>query len=145
MPSADGSSLCVRDTGTPRGRGVFAARDFAIGELIEISPVVVVEAPFEQLPTVLQRMVFSWRGADTAREVHGLALGCGSLYNGANPASVRFERDFLQAQVRFIAARDIARGEELTINYSTGDGSPVSKDDAWFDEHGIRADFETAR
>lgn len=141
----DGSRICVRDTGTPRGRGVFAARNFAVGELIETSLVVVVEARFEQLPGVLQRMVFSWRDADGSREVHGLALGCGSLYNGANPANVRYERDLIQAQIRFFAARDIARGEELTINYSAGDGSPATKDDAWFDEHGIRISFDAAR
>lgn len=145
MARPDGACICVRDTGTSRGRGVFAARNFPAGELIEASPVVVVEARFEQLPIVLQRMVFSWRDADGTREVHGLALGCGSLYNGANPANVRYERDFVQWQIRFIAARDIECGEELTINYSAGDGSPGSKDDAWFDEHGIRTDFDAAR
>jgi hypothetical protein len=115
--------IYVRDTGTPRGRGVFAGQELRAGELIETSPVVVIDAPFERLPIVLQRMVFSWGTGSGSQEAHALALGYGSLYNGANPANVRFERNVGQLLVRFFAARDIACGEELTINYSTGDGS----------------------
>lgn len=144
---SDGSvpPIYVCDTGTPRGRGVFAGQDIGAGELIEASPVVVIDTPFEQLPIVLRRMVFSWCAGNGSQEAHALALGYGSLYNGANPANVRFERDVGQLLVRFVAARDIARGEELTINYSAGDGSVASKDDAWFAEHGIRTSFDPAR
>ncbi len=33
----------VQDTGTPRGRGVFAARNFAVGEVVEHAPVLVLD------------------------------------------------------------------------------------------------------
>jgi hypothetical protein len=129
--------IFVRDTGTPRGRGVFAGREFRAGEPIESCPVVVIEAPFEQLPQALQRMLFSWPAAAASPAVHALALGYGSLYNGANPANLRFERDVARGLLHLVAARNIACGEELTLNYSAADGAALSQDDAWFAEHGI--------
>jgi hypothetical protein len=33
-------SVYVKDTGTAKGRGVFALRDFTAGEVIELCPVV---------------------------------------------------------------------------------------------------------
>lgn len=128
----------VDDTGTARGRGVFAARDFRAGELVETSPVVVIEAACEQLPLDLQRMLFAWPGSGRRGRAHALALGYGSLYNGANPACLTFTRDPAAGVIRFIAARDIAQGEELTINYSAADGAPATPSDEWFAEHEIR-------
>jgi len=135
----------IRETGTPRGRGVFAARDFREDELVETSVVVVLTVPFEQLPLPLQRMVFAWPRADESPCAQAIALGYGSLYNGANPANLRYEREFGHARVHFYAARDIASGEELTINYSAGDGSPHSEHDGWFTDHGIPRSVEPAR
>jgi hypothetical protein len=134
-------ALCIRDSGTARGRGVFAGRAFRAGELVEASPVVVLDAPFDALPPALRRMVFAWPGSSR----HALALGYGSLYNGANPANLRFERDTVHGAIRFFAVRDIAVGEELTINYSAPDGREASPHDDWFVDHGIRPDFGSAR
>jgi hypothetical protein len=128
----------VQDTGSARGRGVFAERGFRAGELVETSPVVVIETAFEQLPLDLQRMLFSWPGSGNPGGVHALALGYGRLYNGANPACLRFVRDAAAGVIRFFAARDIAEGEELTINYSAADGAPATLADEWFAEHEIR-------
>lgn len=130
--------IYVNDTGTSRGRGVFAARAYRKGELVEASVVVLLEGAASDLPLVMQRMVFAWPCEDSARMANAIALGYGSLYNGANPANLRFERDRAAAQMRFIAARDIAAGEELTINYSAADGSPTSTGDDWFAEHEIK-------
>lgn len=135
----------IGDTATARGRGVFAARDYRAGDLVEASPVVVLETAFEQLPLALQRMVFAWPQCGGLPARQALALGYGSLYNGANPANLRYEREVATGIVRFLAARDIARGEELTINYSAGDGAAASAADEWFVEHGIRPSVEPAR
>jgi len=128
----------IEDTGSARGRGVFADRDFRAGEIVETSPVVIVETAVEALPIELQRMLFAWPGKSGAGSVHALALGYGSLYNGANPASLRFERDPGAGVIRFVAARDIVKGEELTINYSAADGDAVTTADEWFAEHEVR-------
>lgn len=133
---------CVRvaDTGTLRGRGVYAERDYAAGEVIETSPVLLIDADFERLPIALRRSVFAWPG--TPGTVHALALGYGSLYNGGNPANVRYERDGHRRVIRFIAARDVARGEELTINYSAPDGAAASEANDWFVEHGVAPELD---
>lgn len=135
----------VEDTGTARGLGVFAEQDFRAGDLIESSPVIVIESVFGQLPLDLQRMLFSWPRSGDRGTAQALALGYGSLYNGANPACMRFERDPAAGLIRFVAARDIARGEELTINYSAADGAPTTPANEWFVEHGIPPIFSPAR
>ena len=127
----------IEDAGSARGRGVFAARDFHAGELVETAPVVLIETAVAQLPLDIQRMLFSWP-CEAGRSVHALALGYGSLYNGANPANLRFERDRAAGVIRFVGARDIACGEELTINYSAADGTAATPADEWFAEHEIR-------
>lgn len=129
--------IYVEDTGTPRGHGVFAARAYRKDELVEVSVVVLLEGAASHWPLVMQRMVFAWPSDEPGRMAHAIALGYGSLYNGANPANLRFERERAAAQMRFIAARDIAAGEELTINYSAADGSSSSTGDDWFAEHEI--------
>lgn len=55
---------------------------------------------------------------------HAVALGYGSLFNHDNPASLRYEADPGNLSLRFIATRDIAAGEELTINYNAPQGKP---------------------
>jgi len=120
----------VRDTGTPKGRGVFATRAFAEGELVETAHVVLDGQGFD-------RFVFNYSAAMGLGSTRGhqasIALGNGSLYNGANPANMRYEADVKAKAIRFIAARDIASGEELTVNYSARDGGPTWPDNWWFD------------
>ncbi|HWH74828.1 MAG TPA: SET domain-containing protein-lysine N-methyltransferase [Methylibium sp.] len=125
----------VRDTGTPKGRGVFATRAFAEGELVETARVILDGQGFD-------RFVFNYSAAMGlgSTKVHqaSIALGNGSLYNGANPANMRFEADVKAQAIRFIAARDITSGEELTVNYSAQDGGPISADNWWFDRKQLK-------
>jgi SET domain-containing protein len=109
-----------------RGRGVFATRGFRAGEAIERAPVIVF--PRSQVRslegTVLDDYWFWWD------EVHNAAaLGCGSLYNHACPANARYERDHAARSLVFVAARDIAAGDEITINYH---GDPNDAAPVWF-------------
>ena len=99
-----------------RGRGVFAWRQIRAGTLIEEAPVIVV--PAEQLEhlhrTVLRDYYFKW-GPDDANAA--LVLGAFSLCNHSyDPNAVYIHhRDHLT--ISFLALRDIAAGEEITINY----------------------------
>jgi SET domain-containing protein len=49
-----------------------------------------------------------------------VVFGYGSLYNHSESANVHFHRDFRNRLMVFKAVRDIALGEELTINYHQG-------------------------
>jgi SET domain-containing protein len=127
----------VKNTGTPKGRGVFAARPFRAGELVEVCPVLLFRKPYEVLHKELKTFVFHWPVPEGARATQALALGYGSLYNHSNPSNLRYETDVEALLMRFIAVRDIGADEELTINYNADGGAHVSEDEWWFEEKGI--------
>ncbi len=128
----------VRDTGSERGRGVFAQRNFAAGEIIESSPVVIFDSPFMSFPDELKRIVFSWGLLCGTGTSHAVALGYGSLYNHNDPANMRYQADPENRVLKFIAARNITAGEELTVNYNAVGGGASWSDTNWFDRMKIR-------
>jgi hypothetical protein len=131
--------LCIKETGTPTVRGVFALRAFAIGEIVEVCPVLLFDADGLEMPKPFDTRVFAWAvlvGAPT--KLSALALGYGSMYNSANPANMRFEADAPNELLRFIAVRTIAASEELTVNYSGLGGVAESPDDVWFEQRGMK-------
>jgi SET domain-containing protein len=131
-------SVYVRDTETSKGRGVFAARAYAAGEVVEECPVVLFKKPYETLHKELKNYVFHWDVPEGAAATQALALGYGSLYNHANPSNLRYQTDSESLTLRLIAVRDIRPDEELTINYNADGGAHVSEDEWWFEEKGIK-------
>jgi hypothetical protein len=131
-------SVYVKDTGTARGRGVFAARAFRVGEVVEECPVVLLRKPYEVLHKELKTIAFYWEASEGSAATQALALGYGSLYNHANPANMRYETDGDALVLRLVAVRDVGTDEELTINYNADGGAHVSEDEWWFEEKGIK-------
>jgi hypothetical protein len=131
----------IRDTGTAKGRGVFALQDFQPGDVVEICPVIVFECPYDDLPTELQEYVFDWSDLDSSagKDMQGIAMGYGGMYNSDNRANMRYESMTEGAQLlqRFVAQRQIKAGDELTINYSGKHGAAVSEGNRWFERRGI--------
>ena len=85
----------------------------------------------------IKRIAFGWgRLARLQRIQPAIVLGYGSLYNHANPASLRCEADAANNLVRLVATRDIGVDEELTINYNSLDEG-TSTDDSWFVVNGV--------
>jgi uncharacterized protein len=110
------------------GRGVFAAEPIKEGEMIEICPVLVMNTGDMALldKTFLYDYYFLWgeSGEDCA-----VALGFGSLYNHFCPSNADYDMDFDNKNIEFIAVRDIAMGDEITINYH---GDPIDPSPTWF-------------
>lgn len=131
-------NVYVKDTGTQKGRGVFAARRFGVGEVVEECPVLLFKKPFEVLHKELKTVVFHWEVPAGAAATQALALGYGSLYNHSNPSNLRYEAERERLVLRLVAVREIEPGEELTINYNADRGAHVSDEDWWFEEKGIR-------
>lgn len=112
------------------GRGVFAVEPIQAGEVIEECPVVVV--PEAQVSSLLLTSLCDyhfWWGP--SREDAAIALGHGSLYNHSYEPCAMYVRKPLDLTILFIALRDIAPGEEITVNYN---GSPEDRTPVWFDK-----------
>lgn len=133
----DSADIVIKDTGTKKGRGAFAQRDFAAGEIVEQCPVIILLRPYEQLPPRLKTVVFNWGNLAKTTPCHALALGFGSLYNHGNPANMCYEAAPDNEAIHFIAVRTIKKSEELSINYNAGGGSHCSEEDTWFKQHNI--------
>jgi hypothetical protein len=131
-------AVYVEDTGTPKGRGVFAARAFAPGEVVEVCPVIVLHTPFSSLPEEVKTRVFDWEVLAQVPGTQAFALGCGSLYNHDNPANMRYEADRDHSVLRFISVRSINEGEELTINYNARGGGAGWHNDNWFERMNVK-------
>lgn len=109
-------SLTIREF-PGKGRGVVATRPFRSGETVERAPVLVV--PREEMQSLKQTRLasyyFEW--GDDCHE-GAIALGFGSLYNHSYEPSARYEFRECEQCLEFLALRDIAEGEEITINYN---------------------------
>lgn len=117
-------------TSPGRGRGVFAACDIRIHEVIERAPVIVLPQPDYDLldaRTTLADYHFPW---DRRTHSGALVLGYGSLYNHSFAANADYVRDHDSEEVVFFALRDIVAGEEIRWNYRNG---PSSDGPMWFD------------
>ena len=127
MPLDVAESRRTHVTDSPLGgRGVFASESIGAGEVVEICPVLIVPAvDLDALEaTSLRDHWYGWGDDGDA----AVAMGHGSFYNHADDASVTYEvHDELDALV-MRARRDIAEGEELTIDY-TGAG----ENELWFE------------
>ena len=109
-----------------RGRGVFARRMMRAGTVIERAPVLVMPRS-DLLPLrgkLLDDYWFWWDDDHSA-----CALGWASLYNHACPSNATFRLLHDVRMIEFTAVRDIAIGEEITINYQ---GEPDDPTPPWF-------------
>lgn len=132
----------LASTGTPKGLGVFASREIALGEIVELAPVLHLRGSYSGLPIELQQRVFHWERLAALSGIHALALGYGSVYNHANPANLRYASEQNGEAIRYTAVVDVRKDEELTINYNDAGGEPISTEDNWFAQLGITPHLE---
>jgi len=106
------------------GRGVFATRAFAEGDVVEHCPVI--ELPGPEVVGRLSDYVFkSTEGDDEVL----LVLGFGMLYNHGAPANVDYAQETPRTMT-FYTLRDVEPGEELTIDYG----------EEWWQTRGLEPD-----
>jgi SET domain-containing protein len=116
--------LRVVSRGT-RGRGVVAERAIAAGELIERAPVLIIpEADRAAVdPTNVGNYIFMWEHDTVAQDLYSrkgraaVVLGFTSLINHSDAPNCDFIRHIDALALDLVALRDIAPGEELTIDY----------------------------
>ena len=115
------------DSSSIHGRGVFTQKAFDRGEIIERSPLVLINEADSQLleGSVLYDYYFTVQNKQTPIV---FALGFGSVYNHASSANASYSINLSSAIIIIKAHRYISAGEEITINYNghPEDGSPVT-------------------
>ena len=134
----------VRNTGTRKGRGVFALKNFRKNQVIEVCPALVIEDYFSLVPDCIQNVVFdgsgladlSAEGKKANKEVLAIVLGYGSLYNHASPSNVVVVDDRQRSALVFKARCSIREGEELLINYDDLSGG-VDSSGKWLGSRNV--------
>lgn len=110
---------------TKAGRGVVATQPFAVDQEIERCPVIVASkqdiAYLEK--TILNEYIFEWQDGCA------VALGFGSLYNHSFTPNAAYEHAYATRELVFYALREIAPGEEITVDYN---GGQTTTRELWF-------------
>ncbi len=120
--------LHINDT-AGKGRGVFTSENIAADTIIELSPVIVMNAKDRTMldQTLLHDYIFVW-GPEGNQCC--MALGFIPMYNHSYESNCEYFMDFAEDTILVKTVRTVAAGEELTINYN-GDWNDHSK--VWFD------------
>lgn len=113
------------ETFAGRGRGVVAGGPIAAGTLVERSPVLIIPAEHRASvdQTIVFTYVFMWEHGTVEEDLYrhegrsAIALGYTSLLNHAYDPNCDFVRHIDELAIDLVARRDIAAGEELTIDY----------------------------
>ncbi len=111
-----------------KGRGVYCLQAIAEGSIIEVCPLIIIPEKDTQLldKTYLFHYYFKWENNQSA-----IALGYGSLYNHAALPNAESVNLIDSAELRIVAIKDIAAGEEITLNYQGTAKEPGCK--LWFE------------
>ena len=113
-----------------KGRGVFTQNKLLADEVIEIAPVIIMTGEERKLldQTLLHDYIFEWQpgGADMCC----MALGWVPIYNHSYESNCEYFMDYEDQTILIKAVRNIAAGEELTINYN-GDWDDKAR--VWFE------------
>jgi hypothetical protein len=120
--------LFIRKTES-KGRGVFTKEKIPANTLIEEAPVIVMSAEDRVNidKTLLHDYIFAWgKNEDECC----MALGFIPIYNHSYQSNCEYFMDFEEEIIQVKTVREIAAGEELTINYNGdwNDRKPI-----WFD------------
>ncbi len=122
------SSLYI-DITEKKGKAVFTNEGIAAGEIIEVSPVIVMrkEDRLHLDQTLLHDYIFEW--GETKAQC-AMALGFIPIYNHSYYSNCEYFMDFEDETIFVKTVRAIEKGEELTINYN-GDWDDQKR--VWFD------------
>jgi uncharacterized protein len=111
------------------GRGVYTRNSIPEGEIVEVAPVIVMNAQdrIHLDKTLLHDYIFEW---GEERNQCCMALGLVPIYNHSYQANCEYDMYFNKETITVKAIRDIKAGEELYINYN-GDWNNEKK--VWFE------------
>lgn len=109
------------------GRGVFANKNFKVGDVIEVCPVIPLSvADCKRIAkTDLHNYYFAWKNSAA------IGLGYSSIYNHCYDPNARYAKKYGSRVMIYTAIQPIKRGEEITTNFN---GTPTDMTPVWFDK-----------
>lgn len=112
-----------------KGKAVFTDIEIEAGEVVEISPVIVMNGDdrIHLDKTLLHDYIFEW---GEKKDKCCMALGFIPIYNHSYTSNCEYFMDFEEEIIFVKTVRTIKKGEELTINYN-GDWNDATK--VWFE------------
>ncbi|MBS1665424.1 MAG: SET domain-containing protein-lysine N-methyltransferase [Bacteroidetes bacterium] len=116
-----------------KGRGVFCSRDIAVGDTIEVCPLIVVPADSGAAIDETKLADYSFYFNKEERTL-SLVMGFGSMYNYARYPNTIYELDRERRAMTYTAFQDIPAHTEITINYGGEYGYDYGK---WFVDRGF--------
>lgn len=127
------SLLEVRIVSAKKGRGVFAKKDINKGTVIDIAYVVPIpNKDYKKIrKTILYNYCYIWEDPKHTPEfTNAITLSISQFINHSYDPNVIYLYDYKNQAIEFSALKDIAKGEELLVNYNglVDDNSPV-----WFE------------
>lgn len=114
-----------------KGRGMFTRKKIKEGTIIETAPVIVMthEERLHIDQTILQNYIFEWQ--PDGQNLCCMALGTIPMYNHSYKSNCEYYMEYDENTMYVQAVRDIAAGEELTVNYNASWNDETK---VWFDK-----------
>ena len=116
-----------------KGKGVFALKNIKKNSLVEVGHVLLISnEDYEKIEdTIFWSYCFDWDDPKyNGKNPAAVPLSACQFINHSYSPNLRYEYDYENLTIKYYAERDIAKGEELTVNYNgiVDDMSPV-----WFE------------
>lgn len=102
-------------------RGIIAEENIKEGEIIEEAPVILI--PKRQM-SLVEDTTLGWYNYEWNDKYECFVVGYGVLTNHSYEPNAFFKKDLRNMVMKYIALRDIKKGEEILINYN---GDPKDK------------------
>ena len=116
-----------------KGRGAISKKLIPKGTVLEEAHICLLsEKDYGKIEnTILGNYIFDWDDPEGDPEYRSaLAMSQAEFFNHSYAPNLQYIKDFKKQVIRFVAIRDINRGEEITINYNA---IVDCKDPTWFE------------
>ena len=123
--------LEVKFISRKKGKGVFAKKNIAEGETIDVAHILLISKYDWDLieDTVLSNYSFEWDDPKCIEEYESaISLSISQLINHSYDPNVKYVYDYKNKCIEYITLRVISKGEEITTNYNgeSFNDSPMS-------------------
>jgi len=116
-----------------KGKGLFAKEDIPKGTTIDTAHVILIpNKDYKALcKTIISNYCFVWKNPKYKSEYgNAIAMSICQFMNHSYNPNIRYEYNYKNDTIKFIAIKKILKDEELTINYN---GDTDNKNPVWFE------------